>query len=407
MHVLLIHQGFATPNEPGGTRHFELARGAVEQGHQFTVIASDISYITGQSTGDEPQLSADAMIEGVRVLRAFTHKTLHGNFVGRLFSFMTFAGSSLISALRVGKVDVVMGTSPPIFQAVSAWLIAGLRRRPFLLEIRDLWPDFVIDMGLLNNSLLIRGSRWLEKLLYARAAHLLVNSPAYVEYLIRKGVPAGKITLLPNGVDPSMFDPSSDGDGIRKRLKLEGKFVVVYAGAIGLANDLGLLLEAAEELKTDPNICFLIVGDGKERKRLEGVAESRRLENLVFAGAQPKSEMRRFLASADACVAVLQNIPMFRMTYPNKVFDYMAAGRPVLLAIDGVIRQVVEAAGAGLYVPPGDAKALAEAVRYLADNMHEAEAMSRRGRAYVERHFNRADQSLQFTDLLRTIAAYG
>ena len=407
MHVLLIHQGFATPNEPGGTRHFELARGAVEKGHQFTVIASDISYITGQSTGDGPQLPAHATIEGVRVLRAFTHKTLHGSFAGRLFSFMTFAGSSLISALRVGKVDVVMGTSPPIFQAVSAWLIAGLRRRPFLLEIRDLWPDFVIDMGLLNNSLLIRGSRWLEKLLYARAAHLLVNSPAYVEYLITKGVPAGKITLLPNGVDPSMFDPTSDGDGIRKRLKLEGKFVVVYAGAIGLANDLDLLLQAAEELKTDANICFLIVGDGKERKRLEAEADSRGLENLMFAGAQPKREMRRFLASADACVAVLQNIPMFRMTYPNKVFDYMAAGRPVVLAIDGVIREVVEEARAGVCSSPGDAKALAQSVRFLASHREEREAMSRNGRSFVERHFNRTRQGQQFVNLLRELAIQG
>ena len=405
MHVLLIHQGFATPNEPGGTRHFELARGAVEHGHRFTVIASDVSYITGQSAGAE--LSPDATIEGVRVLRAFTYKTLHGSFAGRLFSFITFAGSSLIRALRIGKVDVVMGTSPPIFQAVSAWLIAGLRRRPFLLEIRDLWPDFVIDMGLLNNSLLIRGSRWLEKLLYARATHLLVNSPAYVEYLIKKGVPAEKITLLPNGVDPAMFDPASDGDGIRKKLKLEDKFVVVYAGAIGLANDLDLLLEAAEELKTEPSICFLIVGDGKERKRLEAEAGSRRLENLLFAGAQPKREMRRFLASADACVAVLQNIPMFRMTYPNKVFDYMAAGRPVVLAIDGVIRDVVEKARAGVCSPPGDAKSLAQSVRFLASHREESEAMSRNGRSFVEKHFNRTRQATQFVNLLRELAIQG
>jgi glycosyltransferase involved in cell wall biosynthesis len=407
MHVLLIHQGFATPNEPGGTRHFELARAVVEQGYQFTVIASDVSYMTGQTADDESHIHADATIEGIRVLRAFTHKTLHGSFAGRLFSFVSFAVSSLISALRIKRVDVVMGTSPPIFQAVSAWLIAGIRRRPLLLEIRDLWPDFVIDMGLLNNRLLIRVSRWLEKLLYRRAAHLLVNSPAYVDYLIEKGVPPNKITLLPNGVDPAMFDPFSDGDGIRKRLKLEDKFVVVYAGAIGLANDLDLLLEAAEELKTDPAICFLLVGDGKERKRLQAEAESRGLGNLLFAGAQPKREMRSFLASSDACVAVLQNIPMFRMTYPNKVFDYMAAGRPVVLAIDGVIREVVEAARAGVCSSPGDAKSLAQSVRFLASHREEREAMSRNGRSFVEMHFNRADQSQQFVNLLRKVTIPG
>jgi len=407
MHFLLIHQSFATPNEPGGTRHFELARGAAERGHEFTVIASEISYLTGQSTAGASVSKADATIEGVRVVRAFTPSTFGAGFAVRLFSFVTFAASSLIKALRMEKVDVVMGTSPPIFQAVSAWLVSAFRRRPFLLEVRDLWPEFVIDMGLLKNGFLIRGSRRLEKFLYARASHILVNSPAYVDYLVRKGVASDKITLLPNGVDPAMFDPSSDGNDVRGRLKLDGKFVVVYAGAIGVANHLDLLLEAADELKADSRICFLIVGDGTERKRLQAATEARSLDNMVFAGAQPKREMRRFLASADACVAVLQNIRMFRMTYPNKVFDYMAAGRPILLAIDGVIREVVETAGAGIYTAPGDAKALAEAVRFLACHHQEREQMSRRGRSFVEQHFNRSRQSQQFVDLLQRLSSHG
>ncbi len=405
MHVLLIHQGFATPEEPGGTRHYELVRGAVEQGHRFTIIASDISYITGQSANDSVALNGDARAEGMQVLRAFTYRTLHGGFAARLFSFISFAASSFIKAVGVGKVDVVMGTSPPIFQAVSAWLVSALRRRPFLLEVRDLWPEFVIDMGLLKNGFLIRTSRWLEGFLYARAAHIVVNSPAYVDYLVKKGVPPDKISLLPNGVDPGMFDPSSNGNGIRKRLKLDGKFIVVYAGAIGPANDLDILLEAADELKADSRIRFLIVGDGKERKRLQSTAESRRLDNVLFAGAQPKREMRSFLATADACVAVLKNIPMFRMTYPNKVFDYMAAGRPIVLAIDGVIREVVEKAGAGIYSEPGDAKSLAEAVRFLVCHQAERETMSRNGRLCVERRFNRTRHTQQFVDLLDQLVA--
>lgn len=407
MHFLLIHQSFATPNEPGGTRHFELARGAVERGHEFTVIASEISYLTGQSTTHKSASQSDAMIDGIRVVRAFTPPTFGGSFGGRLFSFVGFAASSMIKALRSGNVDLVMGTSPPIFQALSAWLVSVVRRRPFLLEVRDLWPEFLVDMGLLKNRFLIRASRGLEKFLYARADHILVNSPAYVDYLINKGVARDKITLLPNGVDPTMFDPSSAGNGVRASMKLDGKFVIVYAGAMGPANGLDLLLAAAEELKPDPRICFLIVGDGKERKRLQTAADARRLGNLKFAGAQPKREMPNFIASADACVAVLQDIPKFRMTYPNKVFDYMAAGRPVVLAIDGVIREVVETAGAGIYTAPGDAKSLADAIRFLACHQSEREQMSRNGRSYVEKHFNRSRHSQQFVDLLRRIAEHG
>jgi len=406
MHFLLIHQSFATPDEPGGTRHFELARGAVEQGHQFTVIASGVSYLTGTSVGDEVK-STDKKVEGVRIIRAFTPSIFRGNFAGRLASFIGFAISSLIKALTVGRVDVVIGTSPPMFQAVSAWLLSVLRRRPFLLEIRDLWPEFIIDMGALRNRLMIGVSRRLESFLYSRATHIVVNSPAYVDYLVKKGVEQKRITLLPNGVDPTMFDPAADSNGIRPRFELEGKFVVVYAGAMGPANHLDLLVEAAEELKADVAVRFLIVGDGKERKRLEAAAKSRRLENILFVGAQPKREMQSFLAAADACVAVLQDIRMFRMTYPNKVFDYMAAGRPVVLAIDGVIREVVEKAGAGIYADPGDAKALADAVRFLVVHNDERAQMGRRGRSYVVEHFNRAKQSEQFVDLLQRVAAAG
>lgn len=405
MHVLLIHQGFTGPMEAGGTRHFEIGRRAVKAGHQFTVVASDFAYFTGERKSRFLRLSTEEAIEGIRVIRAYTFPTLHGGFIGQFVSFISFACTSFIAAMRVRKVDLVMGTSPPIFQAASAWLVAALSRRPLLLEIRDLWPEFIIDMGKLKNPIAIGLSRWLERFLYRRADYLVVNSPAYVEYLIEKGVAPHKVTLLANGVDPQMFDPSAHGNGIRKRLNLDGKFVVMYAGAIGPANDLPVLLDAAEELKSDARFCFMIVGDGKQRRALQSRAEADHLDNVVFAGAQPKEEMRHYLASADACVAILQNIRMFSMTYPNKVFDYMAAGRPILLAIDGVIREVVETARAGLFVPPGDGKALAEAVRYLAENRDECEAMSARGRAYVEQHFNRAEQGRRFIELIEKFPA--
>ena len=405
MHTLLIHQGFTMPSEAGGTRHFEMACGLVERGQHITVIASDISYITGRQSPTEFKTIKDENLGGIRVLRSYTYPSLHGRFIGRLFSFVSFAITSFFLALfRVRNVDIVIGTSPPIFQGVSACFVALLRRRPFVLEIRDLWPEFIIDMGLLANPLIIRLSRWLERFLYNRASYLLVNSPAYVDYLIGKGVPASKITFLPNGVDPAMFDPAFNGRESREKLNLDGKFVVVYAGAIGPANDLSMLLHAAAELREDLRVYFLVVGDGKERISLQAKATELQLQNVLFVGARPKHEIPHFLARADACVALLQNIPMFRMTYPNKVFDYMAAERPVLLAIDGVIREVIETARAGIFVSPGDAKALAESVRYLADHPKEGREMGRRGRSYVERHFNRANHKRQFAEFLESVA---
>lgn len=317
-----------------------------------------------------------------------------------MVAFLSFMLASLWAGLRAGPVDLVMGTTPPIFQTISAWLVARLRRRPFLLEVRDLWPEFIIDMGALKNPWIIAMSRWLERFLYARASHILVNSPAYRDYLINKGITAGKIALIPNGVDASMFDPQAQGSEIRHRYNLDGKFVVTYAGALGLANDIPTILRAAAHLRDEENICFLLVGDGKERKTLERMAQQLALSNVIFTGVQPKSTMPAFLAASDACVATLKDIPMFRTTYPNKVFDYMAAGRPTILAIDGVIRAVIEDAQGGVFVPPGDATALATAIKALSDNPARAQSMGRAARDYVVSHFDRQQQADAFVELV-------
>ena len=407
MHVLLIHQAFACPQEPGGTRHYEFARSVVAHGHEFTVVASQLSYLTGQTTAATGRLIATESREGIRVLRVFPLPTLHRSFAWRVISFISFMVVSAWAALRTGHVDLVIGTSPPIFQAVSAWLVAAVRRRPFLLEIRDLWPEFAIDMGVLKNRVLIRLSRTLEDFLYSRATHISVNSPAYREYLRAKNIQADRISLIPNGVDPDMFGPNALGDRFRRELKLDGRFAVIYAGALGLANDIPTILRAASRLRDDSDIHFVLVGDGKERANLESMAKHLTLPNVTFTGSRPKLEMAEILAASDTCVATLKDIRMFRTTYPNKVFDYMVAGRPTVLAIDGVIRKVIEEAGGGIFVPPGNDLALANAVRVLFHNRQLAKAMGISAREYVVKHFNRDDQAALFRELLTRLAGTG
>ena len=405
MNLLIIHQAFTSPSEAGGTRHFEFAKNLVARGHRVSIIASQLSYLTGDrvgaasTPGDRPEEH-----DGVRVVRAYTHPSLHKSFTWRLFTFFSFMISATWAGWRIRSVDVVMGTSPPIFQAVSAWLIAFIRRKPFLLEIRDLWPEFAIDMGVLKNRTLIRLSRGLERWLYRRATHILVNSPAYVDYLETHGVPRDKVTLIPNGVDPDMFDPNADGSAVRKEFGLGGKFVVTYAGALGPANDIDNILRAAVTLADEPDVHFLLVGDGKDRPRLETSVADLGLQNVTLAGARPKSMMTGVLAASDACVATLMNIPMFKTTYPNKVFDYMAAGRPTILAIDGVIREVIERSNGGLFVPPGDSNALADAARNLNTRRDGARRMGESARQYVCEHFDRRQHAKQFEELILGLA---
>lgn len=405
MRILLIHQAFVSPDQAGGTRHYELAQHMARHGHDFTIVASDLSYLTGaRAVAGKKGLVSRQVHNGVTILRAYTYPALHRSFVWRVISFLSFMMTSLLAGLRAGPVDLVMGTTPPIFQAASAWLVAWLRRRPFLLEVRDLWPEFAIDMGVLTNPLLIALSRALEAFLYARATHVLVNSPAYREYLIAKGVAPGKVSLIPNGVSPELFDPNEDGTGLRTTLGLADRFIITYAGAMGMANDLEAVLRAAQRLADAPHIHFLFVGDGKERTNLQAISNQLELTNVTFTGAFPKSQMSAVLAASDACLAILRNIPMFRTTYPNKVFDYMAAGRPTILAIDGVIRQVIEAAGGGIFVPPGEDAALAAAARALASDPERARAMGATARAYVVQHFNRHQQAQEFEQLVAQLA---
>ena len=404
MHVLLIHQAFVSPNDAGGTRHYELARRLVDSGEQFTIVASDLNYLTGKKASGSEQAGANSPsgedYDGVRVNRAYTYPSLHKSFVWRIVSFLSFMVCSVWTAWKVKNVDLVMGTSPPIFPAVSAWVVSVLKWRPFLLEIRDLWPEFAVDMGVLKNPVLIWLARRLERFLYARAKHILVNSPAYRDYLTNMGIPAAKISFIANGVDPGMFFVETQRATLRNEFQLQDKFIVTYAGAMGMANNLDVVLVAGKLLEDLPDVHFLMVGDGKDRAKLEVMAKEMGVKNVTFTGSRPKSQMPEVLAESDVCLATLRDIPMFRTTYPNKVFDYMAAARPVVLAIDGVIREVIEKANGGIPVPPGNAQAIADAVRQLHSDRARSQEMGRSAREYVILNFDRNQQALQFGELV-------
>jgi lipopolysaccharide/colanic/teichoic acid biosynthesis glycosyltransferase len=326
-------------------------------------------------------------------------------FIGRVLGFLTFMVSSFLAGLRVRHVDVVWGTSPPLFQGLTALLVARFKGVPFVFEIRDLWPDFAIQTGVLRSRLLISLSRALEHFLYRSADHLIVNSPGFVPHLVGCGVPETKITLVANGVEPGAFRPEDRGEAVRRELGIADRFVVLYTGAFGLANDLGVLLEAAEKLKDHPSIVFLLVGDGKEKQSIARTVAEKRLANVRLVPAQPKSRIPEYLAAADVCVAILKAIPMFSTTYPNKVFDYMAAGRPTVLAIDGVIRQVIEAAQGGTFACPGQPEAIAEAILKYAQDPKLGKSHGENARRYVAANFARDQQSLKLEQVLQAARA--
>jgi glycosyltransferase involved in cell wall biosynthesis len=263
MHILLIHQNFAALDEPGGTRHHELARYLGERGHRVTIITSPVSYLTGSArTGREKPASKGGGSAGaenggnsrVRILHAYMLPALHRSFAHRVLSFFSFMFSSFWVALRVARVDAVWGTSPPIFQGVTAWAVARLKRVPFVFEVRDLWPAFAVQVGVLRQPLLIRLSEWLERFLYRHADQIIVNSPGFVEHVRQRG--AQRIEVIPNGADWRMFDPAESGADFRQRFMpaLQEKYIVLYAGAHGMSFPAG-----------SPGNCLCLPG-GRERQ---------------------------------------------------------------------------------------------------------------------------------------------
>jgi glycosyltransferase involved in cell wall biosynthesis len=407
VHILLIHQAFSALDEPGGTRHHELARHLVRRGHQVTIITSPISYLTGVSRQEripwvDRQVDDDPSLEGrLTILRSYTYAALHRSFVHRVFSFLSFMISSFIVGLGIRKVDLVWGTSPPIFQGVTAWALARLKKSLFIFEVRDLWPAFAIAVGVLRNRVLIRASEWLEGFLYRHADLVMVNSPGFSTHVKQHG--AKQVALIPNGADISMFHPESDGSEFRYKHGLGRNYIALYAGAHGLSNDLGIILEAAVLLKTRQDISIVLLGDGKDKPKLQAQASALGLDNLIFLPPVPKDEMDEALAAANACIAILKPVEMYKTVYPNKVFDYMAAGRPVILAIDGVIREVVEQAAGGIYVAPGDSQAMANAIGYLADQPEKGREMGRNARKHIEQYFDRTILADKLAELFQKL----
>jgi glycosyltransferase involved in cell wall biosynthesis len=408
MHILLIHQAFAALDEPGGTRHHEFARHLAAQGHHVTVIASPVSYLTGGKGSPSPASDAEAENANITIKRVRTYSALHRSFAHRVLAFFSFMVSSFLAGLSVRQVDLVWGTSPPIFQGFTAWLLARLKRVPFVFEVRDLWPQFAIAVGVLKDPLLIKLSRWLERFLYRRARRVIVNSPGYVRPVTQAG--AAVVELIPNGADPQMFNPAEDGLKFRSEHQLEEQFVVLYAGAHGMSNDLGVALKAAHILQEDPacaQVRLVLLGDGKEKPSLQEQAARMGLTNVLFVPPVAKEGIPAALAGADACLAILKPLDEYKTTYPNKVFDYMAAGKPVVLAIDGVIREVVEAAGCGVFARPGDPGALAAAIQSLASNPARSRKMGLAGRRYLEMHFDRQKSAQRLMEIFSEEAGFG
>ncbi len=410
MRILVIHQHYLRPGQSGGSRFNEMARVWAARGHEVTVIAGTVDHFSGEVPERYRGRWLTREMDGpVTVYRCYVPNSYRNSYFGRKWAFLGFTFSASTAAFCADRPDVIIATSPPLITAIPGWIGARFRLKPipWIFEVRDLWPESAVTTGVLSpNSALTKLLYGLEKMAYRTSDKINVLTPAFKEDIERRGLAgADKIVMVPNGADTDLFYPESRENSVRLEFGWGDRFVALYAGAHSLANALHQLVEAAAILKNRADILIACVGDGPERTALEQEAASRGLTNIRFHGVQPKSRMPAIVNACDLGLAVLQNNPTFRTVYPNKVFDYMACERPVLVAIDGVARDLVcTQAQAGIFAEPENPEAIANAIMRLADNPGECGQMARNGRRWVLANAARESLAARYLQVMETLA---
>jgi glycosyltransferase involved in cell wall biosynthesis len=379
MRILYLHQFFITREGVGGTRSYEFARRFAAAGHEVRMVTAGAGRrnVDGIEVVGVPGAYSDYM-----AATSMSHPR-------RIAAFGRFAAACALAALRGPRPDVIYATSPPLTMALPAMLAALRHRAPFVFEVRDLWPEAPIQMGALRNPLLRRVARAVERLVYRRAAAVVGLSPGICEGVLAAGTPPERVQLVPNAADLELFSPGGDGRALRERLALGDRFVCAYFGAMGEANDLTTVIEAAALLR-ERDVSFVLLGGGKRRPELERLARERGADNVVFLDPVPdKRSVAELAAASGACLTIFKDVPVLATNSPNKLFDTFAAGRPAIVNMDGWMRQLVEVNDAGLYVRAGDAPDLSEKIGWLAASPELVERLGRNARELAEREFDR------------------
>lgn len=408
MRILFVSQYF--PPEPGApaARVSELARAWKREGHDVTVLTALPHHPTGVVP---PEYRGRALVReefhGVEVLRTWIYATPNRGRVKRSAGYASFAlSAALWGQLHVRPADVVIATSPQLLCGAAGYVIASVRRTPFVLEVRDLWPESIVAVGALPaGHPVIRGLEIVERHLYRAARAIVVVTDTFKTRLAERGVSASKLHVIKNGVDLARFVPAPRATALRTRLGLGDRFVASYVGTHGMAHGLDAVLDVAKRLKARDDLRFLLVGEGAERARLQGRVENERITNAVLLGVLPRDQMNEIYATTDLCLVTLRKAELFTMVIPSKIFEIAAMARPILLSVDGEARAIVEASGGGVFTPPEDVDRMAGAIVSFVDDRPRGVAMGERGRAYVSREFDRDALARRYLDVLHGVVA--
>lgn len=406
MHILFLSHYYPPEVNAPASRTSEMAKIWVKLGHKVTIVTAAPSHPRGiVYPGYRNRWFSRETVDGVELLRIWTFLAANEGFGRRILNFLSYPLSVLLHLRGMPRADVVISSSPQFFAGLAGGLLKR-RWRPWVFEVRDLYPDTILAVGAMKRSFAIRMLEGIERAAYRSADAIVSVTDSFVPHIRERGATC-PIEVVKNGVDLAFYEnegAQAAGAAFRAELGLEGKFVAAYVGTHGMSQGLATILDAAELTRDEPEIVYLLVGDGAERAALVAERERRGLANVLIIGQRPKGDMPAIWNATDASLVLLRRSDTFKTVLPSKMFEAMAMRRPIILGVEGEARALLDAAGAGIGIVPEDAEGLAASVRRLAADRAAGAAMGDSGRRYVEAHFDRSNLAVRYLDFLRRVA---
>jgi glycosyltransferase involved in cell wall biosynthesis len=389
----------------------ELARHWAAMGHDVTVLTAFPNHPTGvlrpEYRSRFRRLICREQVDGINLIRTWLIPLPNRKPHERMLNYGSFCLSGCVTGTFLRQPDVVIATSPQLLVGFSGWWVSRMKNVPLVLEIRDLWPESLVAVGLgSSRSLLHRGLARLAEFLYRSCDHLVVVTPAFKEHLVREWrIASEKISVVPNGVETDLFSPAADGNMVRAELGLNGKFVISYIGTFGMAHDLSTVLDAAAVCKQSmPEVVFLLVGEGADKERIITCARDRQLLNVRFLPQQERAQVASLIAASDVCLVPLKRSDVFKTVIPTKMLEFMSCGRPVVLGVEGQASDLLKEAGAGICIQPQDPAGIVTAARQLYRDRDLCRSLGENGRRYIEQNLSRGRTAKDYIKLLRAVA---
>ena len=387
-------------NAPASRTH-EHCLAWAKAGHDVTVVTCAPNHPTGKLySGYRNRLFQRELVEGVEVIRIWTYLAANEGFFRRTLNYISYMVSATLAMPLFKRPDVVISTSPQFMCGLTGLIAKWLLRAPWVFEIRDIWPESIVTVGVMRKGLLVRFLERLERLGYRRADRIVAVTDSFVPHIAERCGDAVKIDVIKNGVDLRLFSGEGSPEEAKRALGLEGKSVAAYVGTLGMAHGLDTVLDAARLTANDRRIAWVLVGDGAERRRLVERAAAESLRNVHILGQRPKSDMPMVWAATDFSMILLRRNDLFKKVLPSKIFEAMGMRRPIVLGVEGEAKELLDTAGAGIAITPESAEELAQAIVNLADDRELAVRLGCQGGAYVREHYDRVKLAEHYLDVL-------